>query len=108
MALRRLLQRVAERASRRLRRFARRLKLRHHTRTRGDQVLERALDQRRKQEFPRIGLTLATEAAQHLGDGLALGGQFALAHGNVRGAIVTAAQLAPRLNPTGNFECCRV
>src|SRR6202042_2599223 len=61
--LRQLLQHLAKRASRRLRRFARRLKLRHHTRTRGDQVLERALDQRRKQEFPRIGLALATEAA---------------------------------------------
>jgi hypothetical protein len=32
----------------------------------------------------------------------------ALAHGNVRGAIVTAAQLAPRLNSTRNVERRRV
>lgn len=89
-------------------RFARRLELRQDARAHGYQNLKRAHDQRRKQEFARIGLTLAAEAEQDVRGHVAFGGELTSPNGDIGCRVVAAAQLTPRVDPTGDSERRRV
>ena len=105
---RRLLKGLGQPGLRLFQRRPRGLEPRFDPRAPGDQILERADRPDRKQQSLRLGLALAAEPAQDVLDGVALRGELALPHGDVRRAVVAAPELAPGVDAAGGLERRRI
>ena len=108
LALRRRIERLGFRAPGLVQRRSRALELRQHARALRDEVLERACRSYWEEQFLWLDFARTAKPAEDCGDRVALAFEFALANGNVLGAVVAAAQFAPAVDAPRDLKGGRV